>query len=191
MIWLAWHMWILLSAVFGLGFFMGWWLFSRRGPRHERVVQRRIARDRQEGKTARPATADPANTGYDAAADQGAMRRPPLYAEPVLGKPDRLTRISGIGPKYELLLNDLGVYYYDQIAHWTPGEIAWLDKRLGFPGRIARDRWPEQAHLILLGKSLDEEEVGKERPAVSDGPGSGGAGDEIDQPPGDRPPSDQ
>jgi NADH-quinone oxidoreductase subunit E len=35
------------------------------------------------------------------------------------GKPDDLKRISGVGPKLEGLLNEMGFYHFDQIAAWT------------------------------------------------------------------------
>lgn len=58
---------------------------------------------------------------------------------------DDLKAIAGIGPKLETVLNDLGIWTFGQIARLTQAEIAWLDERLGFSGRILRDRWLEQA----------------------------------------------
>jgi NADH-quinone oxidoreductase subunit E len=61
------------------------------------------------------------------------------------GGADDLKKISGVGPKLEGVLNDLGFYHYDQIAAWTEAEIAWVDARLKFKGRIQRDDWIGQA----------------------------------------------
>ena len=61
------------------------------------------------------------------------------------GGADDLKRISGVGPKLEGVLNDLGFYHFDQIAAWGPAEIAWVDARLKFKGRIERDNWVAQA----------------------------------------------
>ena len=58
---------------------------------------------------------------------------------------DDLKRINGIGPKLEGVLNDMGFYHFDQIAKWTTKEIAWVDSRLKFKGRIERDNWVVQA----------------------------------------------
>ena len=58
---------------------------------------------------------------------------------------DDLKRISGVGPKLEGILNDMGFYHFDQIASWGPSEIAWVDSRLKFKGRIVRDNWVAQA----------------------------------------------
>ncbi|WP_224814042.1 NADH-quinone oxidoreductase subunit E [Hasllibacter sp. MH4015] len=71
---------------------------------------------------------------------------PELLSGPREGREaDDLKRISGVGPKLEGVLNDLGFYHFDQIAEWGPGEVAWVDARLKFKGRIERDNWIEQA----------------------------------------------
>jgi NADH-quinone oxidoreductase subunit E len=62
------------------------------------------------------------------------------------GKPDDLKIIKGIGPKLEVLCHRLGFFHFDQIAAWTPAEIAWVDDNLeGFKGRVTRDGWVAQA----------------------------------------------
>jgi NADH-quinone oxidoreductase subunit E len=67
------------------------------------------------------------------------------------GKPDDLKKIKGVGPKLEGTLNGLGIYHFDQIAAWTESEVAWVDERLKFKGRIERDGWIGQAKT-LMGK---------------------------------------
>lgn len=62
--------------------------------------------------------------------------------------PDDLRAISGIGPKLEKMLNDLGIWSYGQIAALSEAEIAWLDERMGFSGRIGRDDWVGQARAL-------------------------------------------
>ncbi len=61
---------------------------------------------------------------------------------------DDLKRITGVGPKLEETLNGLGIYHFDQIAKWTAAEIAWVDARLKFKGRIERDDWVAQAATL-------------------------------------------
>jgi len=63
-------------------------------------------------------------------------------------KPDDLKQLSGVGPKLEALLNEMGLYHFDQIAAWTPAEIKWVDARLKFKGRIERDDWIGQARAL-------------------------------------------
>ncbi|MEO1018548.1 MAG: hypothetical protein AAFY56_12780 [Pseudomonadota bacterium] len=71
--------------------------------------------------------------------------RPSGLEEPRAGKADDLKKITGIGPKLELVLNDLGIYHVDQISRWTKDEAAWVDEYLKARGRIARDDWVGQA----------------------------------------------
>ena len=68
-----------------------------------------------------------------------------LLTEARGGQADDLKRISGVGPKLEGLLNQNGVFHFDQIAAWNDAEIAYMDDQLSFKGRIARDNWIEQA----------------------------------------------
>ena len=58
---------------------------------------------------------------------------------------DDLTRISGVGPVIVGKLHDLGVTSFAQIAAWTPEDIAAMDEKLNFKGRIDRDEWLKQA----------------------------------------------
>ena len=78
----------------------------------------------------------------------------PLFGlkEPTAGEPDNLQMISGIGPKLEKLLHDLGIYYFAQIARWDEKAIAEVDDKLKFKGRIERDEWVRQAKLLAEGK---------------------------------------
>ena len=77
---------------------------------------------------------------------------PERLTGPREGRPaDDLKRITGVGPQLEGLLHELGFYHFDQIAAWTPAEVAWVDARLKFKGRIARDGWIEQARALAAG----------------------------------------
>lgn len=87
--------------------------------------------------------------------ETGHMTRPKGLAEPRGGKPDRLQRIAGIGPKYEKLLHHQGVFHFDQIAQWTPEQVAWIDDHLKFRGRIVREQWVRQASLLAEGRDDD------------------------------------
>jgi large subunit ribosomal protein L21 len=71
------------------------------------------------------------------------------------GGADDLKKISGVGPKLEKLLNDNGVFHFDQIAAWTDDEIAYMDEKLSFKGRIARDGWIDQAKDFAAGKEQE------------------------------------
>ncbi|MCU0829349.1 MAG: NADH-quinone oxidoreductase subunit E [Tabrizicola sp.] len=75
------------------------------------------------------------------------------------GKADDLKLILGIGPKLEALCHRLGFFHFDQIAAWTPAEVAWVDENLeGFKGRVTRDKWVVQAKILASGGSVEEAE---------------------------------
>ncbi|MEM8792440.1 MAG: helix-hairpin-helix domain-containing protein [Pseudomonadota bacterium] len=62
--------------------------------------------------------------------------------------PDDLTLIKGIGPKLAERLNGMGVFRFAQIAEWDTEDIASVDERLAFRGRIERDDWVGQARRL-------------------------------------------
>jgi predicted flap endonuclease-1-like 5' DNA nuclease len=65
---------------------------------------------------------------------------------------DDLTRLKGVGPKFEQALNRLGLRRYDELARLTNVDIAELDPQLGpFAGRLERDRIIEQADYLARG----------------------------------------
>ena len=74
------------------------------------------------------------------------FRKPRRLERPAA--PDDLKAISGVGPKLETVLNELGVWTYAQIAAWSGEEVAWVDDYLSFSGRIGRDKWIEQAATL-------------------------------------------
>lgn len=64
---------------------------------------------------------------------------------------DDLTKISGIGPKIQKRLNEMGVYSYRQIAEFSPEEIEKVAASLKvFKGRIGRDNWIGQAAALCI-----------------------------------------
>lgn len=65
---------------------------------------------------------------------------------------DDLKKISGVGPKLEQTLNDLGIWHYAQVAQFKKKDIAWVDERLRFKGRIERDDWVGQAKKLAKAK---------------------------------------
>ena len=83
------------------------------------------------------------------------MERPKGISKAREGTPDKLQRISGVGPKNEKVLHNLGFFHFDQIAAWTPEEIEWVDDHLKFNGRIRREEWTTQCRLLADGKEDD------------------------------------
>ncbi|WP_075288695.1 NADH-quinone oxidoreductase subunit E [Pararhizobium arenae] len=64
---------------------------------------------------------------------------------------DDLKLISGVGPKIEGILHELGIFTYAQVAGWNEAERAWVDGYLNFKGRIDRDDWVRQAEALAKG----------------------------------------
>ena len=115
------------------------------------------ARSQNKGK---PDSDDRAEVGVARTADtsgstDGQEKEPELLKEARGGKPDDLKKLKGVGPKLEATLNELGFFHFDQVASWGPQEVAWVDSRLKFKGRIERDGWIEQAKVLASGGETD------------------------------------
>ncbi|QDB99936.1 NADH-quinone oxidoreductase subunit E [Mesorhizobium sp. 8] len=64
---------------------------------------------------------------------------------------DDLQLISGVGPKNEKILHDLGIFTFAQVAAWKKAERDWVDAYLNFHGRIEREDWTKQAKALAKG----------------------------------------
>lgn len=64
---------------------------------------------------------------------------------------DDLKTLSGVGPALEKKLHESGVTTFAQIAAWTEADIADMDEKLSFKGRIEREGWVEQAKELAKG----------------------------------------
>jgi predicted flap endonuclease-1-like 5' DNA nuclease len=71
--------------------------------------------------------------------------RPPGLPAAQGGAPDDFTLIDLISPLQQTTLYSLGIYHFDQIAAWTPANVAWVDRYLRLQGRIEAEEWLEQA----------------------------------------------
>jgi predicted flap endonuclease-1-like 5' DNA nuclease len=81
--------------------------------------------------------------------------QPLLLTEPREGGKDNLQLIKGVGKVLEGVLNETGIYHFDQIANLSDDEAAWLDNSVAFPGRIKREHWIEQAKLLASGETTE------------------------------------
>ena len=86
--------------------------------------------------------------------------------EAIAVEPDDLTKIEGIGPKVQQLLNQAGINTFVELANRTPAQ---LDEILDAAGSIYKamdeSSWPKQAALAAEGKweelqKLQDELVG-------------------------------
>ena len=71
------------------------------------------------------------------------------HAAPAAG--DDLTRIRAIDRALEAKLHAAGVTRYSEIAVWTSEQVKAISGALGFEGRIERENWIEQAHILARG----------------------------------------
>ncbi len=99
------------------------------------------------------ATAALTLAGTDASATSAADEadeagKPAALAGPRGGQADDLKRISGVGPKIEGILNELGIFHFDQVANWSRETTQWVDNYLSFKGRIDREDWIAQARKL-------------------------------------------
>lgn len=69
--------------------------------------------------------------------------------DPSTQKADDLKKISGVGPKMEQKLHELGIFTFEQVSKMTDTEYDLLDSITGeFPGRAKRDDWAGQADKL-------------------------------------------
>jgi NADH-quinone oxidoreductase subunit E len=145
-------LWMLLA--FFIGCIFGYLLHLMFGDAGEEAAELAAAAPSKVAHTAVPM----APKAAELAAGAGKMDRPKGISAARGGKADKLQRISGVGPKNEKVLHNLGFFHFDQIAAWTAEEIAWVDDHLKFNGRIKREEWTKQCRLLADDK---EEEFAK------------------------------
>lgn len=126
MLWLISEMWGLLLLAFIFGVAAGAWIAAARKRQISPADDRSIIEPRTPASAVAPAT---------------------LLLTPD-GPPDDLTQIIGVDPATERRLNALGVFHLRQIAAWDEGAARWIEIRLNEPGRVARERWVEQASSL-------------------------------------------
>jgi NADH-quinone oxidoreductase subunit E len=112
-------------------------------------LETRVAELEESARTATKESARAPAAAVDAVAEAPGTA-PPALAGPE-GDPDDLQQISGIGPGLERTLHGLGIFHFRQIAAFTPENVAWVNQRLRFRGRIEREDWIGQAKRLASG----------------------------------------
>jgi predicted flap endonuclease-1-like 5' DNA nuclease len=128
------------------------------GPRFDPDLRTRaepaaIVEPRPGPRTTRPVPPEPAPRPARRNDPIGRARRADdqanLLTHAAFGAGDDLELIVGVGPMLTELLNDVGVFYFWQIAEWSAEDIAYVDnKLLHFRGRIERDDWVGQSRQL-------------------------------------------
>lgn len=96
---------------------------------------------------AKPAAKAKAEPKAEATPKKAAAKKAAPKAEAAAGGDD-LKQLSGVGPALEKKLLAAGVTTFAQIAGWTADDIAAMDEKLSFKGRIEREGWVEQAKKL-------------------------------------------
>jgi len=82
-----------------------------------------------------------------------AKKAAPAKAAPATdASADDLKKLSGVGPALEKKLVAAGVTTFAQIAGWSDADVAEMDEKLAFKGRIEREGWIEQAAALAAEK---------------------------------------
>jgi predicted flap endonuclease-1-like 5' DNA nuclease len=98
----------------------------------------------------------PANSDLVPSSEENDEESAPFLYHQAPTQPDDLILIKGIGPKLNKLLNQIGIYTFAQIAAWTEAEVAWVNEKIDFPGRIQREEWISQARALNVEKHAAE-----------------------------------
>ena len=64
---------------------------------------------------------------------------------------DDLKKLSGVGPALEKKLVAAGITTFAQVAAWSDADVAAMNEKLSFKGRIEREGWIEQAKELAKG----------------------------------------
>jgi len=95
-----------------------------------------------EGASSVAATEETNDTASDLLSNLGSF-------DPNTQTEDDLKKISGIGPKMEQKLHELGIFTFEQVSRMTDIEYDLLDSITGeIPGRAKRDDWAGQAEKL-------------------------------------------
>ncbi|WP_412553820.1 NADH-quinone oxidoreductase subunit E [Shimia sp. MIT1388] len=108
----------------------------------------------EEAKKAEKPKAKKAETA-ETKAEKPKAKKPAAKKAPAAGGADDLKQLKGVGPALEKKLHDNGVTTFAQIAAWNAEDIADMDDKLSFKGRIERDGWVDQAKLLAAGEETE------------------------------------
>jgi large subunit ribosomal protein L21 len=103
------------------------------------------------GAGSAPAGAKSEETTSAKAKSAKAAQAPKAEQNAIASEGDDLKKLSGVGPALEKKLRDAGVMTFAQIAAWTEEDVADMDEKLSFKGRIQREGWVEQAQELVKG----------------------------------------
>ena len=145
---------LILAALLGgiIGYLLGRSGCDKQGKCHEEKENtHELHIDKNGISSTTEATTLMADTATEVEEDASAGIQPILLTEAREGGKDNLQLIKGVGKVLEKVLNETGIYHFDQIANLTTKEVSWLDNSMSFPGRIEREEWVSQAKDLAAG----------------------------------------
>ena len=145
---------LILAALLGgiIGYLLGRVGCNKQGQCYEKKENTHELHIDQNGiSSTTKATTLMADTATKVEEDASAGIQPVLLTEAREGGKDNLQLIKGVGKVLEKVLNETGIYHFDQIANLTKEEVSWLDNSMSFPGRIEREAWVAQAKDLAAG----------------------------------------
>lgn len=110
-----------------------------------------VAAAKPAAKKAAPKKAAPKAEAPKAEAKAEPKKAAPKKASKADTAADDLKQLSGVGPALEKKLHENGVTTFAQIAAWTEADVADMDEKLSFKGRITREGWIDQAKTLAKG----------------------------------------
>ncbi len=109
----------------------------------------------KQAEEAKKAEKPKAKKAEKAEAEKPKAKKSAAKKAPAAGGADDLKQLKGVGPALEKKLHDNGVTSFAQIAAWNAEDIADMDDKLSFKGRIERDGWVDQAKLLAAGEETE------------------------------------
>lgn len=81
--------------------------------------------------------------------------KPLILSTPRQSGRDNFLKIRGIDETTMKLLNETGIYHFDQVSKWNTKNCAWIEEYLHFHGRIRKEKWVEQAKILAEGNETE------------------------------------
>jgi predicted flap endonuclease-1-like 5' DNA nuclease len=111
-----------------------------------RFLEARVRHLERQAPTVRAVAAPLAEPAPQAPAP--VREKPRTLPGPRNGAPDDFTLIEDVSVLQQTTLYSLGVFHFDQVAAWSPANVAWVDNYLRLRGRIDAEEWVEQADAL-------------------------------------------
>ena len=110
----------------------------------EKVVEKRPEAPAKQNREAPPAQVSECAVE----SNQGSVNEQTVEGETNEELPDDLKHIRGVGPALERFLHKRGVFWFRQVATWSPADIDKFEFLLpNFGGRIQREHWVRSAQV--------------------------------------------